>query len=363
MIEEAHGNLLEADAEALVNTVNTVGVMGKGIALQFKRAFPENFRSYERACRRREVRLGRMLVHEVGAMGNPSYIINFPTKGHWKSGSKLEDIRSGLRDLRTVIENLGIRSVALPPLGCGNGGLDWAEVYPAIREELSVLDSVRVMVYPPEGAPPPAAMPIRTKRPSMTRSRAALMLAFERYVERSILAGFSDTRQLSIVEAQKVAYFLGVAGWSAELDFVPSHYGPYSQAVDRFISHVEGHFISGYGDGGSGSKAVLELGGEALRQARELLGDDRDHRTALDRLEEIVDGFEFPYGIELLATVHYVAARSEGLARIDDVVGEIKAWSKRKGEIFRREQAALAYDHLVAVSLVQPMVERASSGE
>src|SRR5215217_1937485 len=179
MIEEAIGNLLEANVDALVNTVNTVGVMGKGIALQFKRAFPENFRQYEKACKNQDVRLGEMFVHELSAITGPRFIVNFPTKGHWKEQSRIEDIASGLRDLRRVIEVYEMKSIAVPPLGCGNGGLDWTQVYPMIQDMLGGLPGLRVLVYPPAGAPSPKDMPVRTKRPAVTRTKAALLLAFE----------------------------------------------------------------------------------------------------------------------------------------------------------------------------------------
>ncbi|SMD06561.1 macro domain-containing protein [Lentzea albidocapillata] len=355
MIEEAHGNLLAADVEALVNTVNTVGVMGKGIALQFKRAFPDNYSEYERACKRDEVELGKMFVHETGAMNNPKFIVNFPTKKHWKSSSKLRDVASGLTALRDVIRELNIRSIAIPPLGCGNGGLDWREVYPLIREILKDLQDVRILIYPPEGAPAAADMPVRTKRPQMTRTRAALLLAFERYIQRSVSTGLSDTREMSIVEAQKAAYFLQVAGWGIKFDFVPSHFGPFAQTVNQFISHSEGHFIYGFGDGSSGSKATLTLDERAVAEAHELLGDDEKFRDVLNRFSQIVDGFEFPYGVELLSTVHFVVEGRATPPTIEEVVAEIQSWSTRKGRIFKHEQASLAYEHLVSAKVVEPV--------
>src|SRR5215510_5487854 len=114
MLEEAAGNLLDAQVDAVVNTVNTVGVMGKGIALQFKQAYPENFRAYEAACRRGDVQLGRMFVVETGQMGPPRLIINFPTKRHWRARSRLSDIQAGLADLRKVISDRKITSIAVP---------------------------------------------------------------------------------------------------------------------------------------------------------------------------------------------------------------------------------------------------------
>ncbi|MCA1704199.1 MAG: macro domain-containing protein, partial [Actinobacteria bacterium] len=133
MIHESHGNLLDSDAEALVNTVNTVGVMGKGIALQFRRRYPDMFRAYERAAKRREVRLGQMHVWDTGAMTGLRFVINFPTKGHWRARSRLPDIEAGLADLVRVVREKSISSIAVPPLGCGSGGLDWAEVKPLIE--------------------------------------------------------------------------------------------------------------------------------------------------------------------------------------------------------------------------------------
>ena len=177
---EATGNLLEADVDALVNTVNTVGVMGKGIALQFKYAFPENYEAYRRACEQETVRLGEMFVFETGALGQPRWIINFPTKQHWRGRSRLRDIESGLEALGTTIREYQIESVAVPPLGCGNGGLDWADVLPSILTRLDDLDA-EVWIYPPGGTPPADQMVIATQRPVLTAGKAALVAMVDRY--------------------------------------------------------------------------------------------------------------------------------------------------------------------------------------
>jgi O-acetyl-ADP-ribose deacetylase (regulator of RNase III) len=150
MIETTRGNLLKAPAEALVNTVNTVGVMGKGIALQFRQAYPEMYRTYEQACKNGEVRLGEVQAYDLGGLvGGPRWIINFPTKGHWRAGSRLADIERGLANLVAKVRELNIRSIALPPLGCGNGGLDWNMVRPRIEEAFAELPDVRVLLYEP----------------------------------------------------------------------------------------------------------------------------------------------------------------------------------------------------------------------
>ena len=149
MIEFRRGDIIGENAEALVNTVNCVGVMGKGVALQFKAAFPANFREYAAACRRGEVVPGKVFVHETGQLTNPRFIISFPTKRHWRDKSRIEDIEAGLRSLRHEIESRGIQSVALPAIGCGLGGLRWSEVRPLIERTLGDLNGVRVVVFEP----------------------------------------------------------------------------------------------------------------------------------------------------------------------------------------------------------------------
>lgn len=150
MIIISHGNLLVAEAEALVNAVNTVGVMGKGIALQFKRAYPANYAAYRAACAAKAVKLGEMVVFDSGFVGPRRYVINFPTKGHWRRRSDVADIRLGLVDLVRVVREHRIGSVAVPALGCGAGGLDWAQVRPPIEQAFAALPEVRVLLYAPE---------------------------------------------------------------------------------------------------------------------------------------------------------------------------------------------------------------------
>lgn len=162
MIEYKTGDLLAEDAEALVNTVNCVGFMGRGIALRFKKAFPANFKAYEAACRRGEVRPGRMFVFETKQLANPRYVINFPTKRHWRGKSRLSDIDVGLEALVGEIRSRGIRSIAVPPLGSGLGGLNWTDVRPRIERALGPLPDTRVVVFEPKGAPAATKMPNST---------------------------------------------------------------------------------------------------------------------------------------------------------------------------------------------------------
>jgi O-acetyl-ADP-ribose deacetylase (regulator of RNase III) len=148
MVKFVQGNLLKANVDALVNAVNTVGVMGKGLALQFKKAFPDNFDAYAAACTRSEVRTGKMFVFETG-LERPRFIINFPTKEHWRSPSKLQYIDDGLRHLAEVIRARKISSIAVPALGAGHGGLSWSDVRPRIETSLGKLSDVEVRVFEP----------------------------------------------------------------------------------------------------------------------------------------------------------------------------------------------------------------------
>lgn len=158
MIEKTSGDLLRADAEALVNPVNCVGVMGRGLALQFRKAFPENYKAYRAACEREELRPGMMLVHDLGRLTNPRFVINFPTKRHWRDNSRIEDIAAGLIPLVEEVRARNIGSIAIPPLGCGLGGLEWSEVRPRIQTAFQGRPQVRVLLFDPTGATESAKM-------------------------------------------------------------------------------------------------------------------------------------------------------------------------------------------------------------
>ena len=337
MIKLAHGDLLQSGAEAIINTVNCVGVMGKGIALQFKQEFPGNYEAYRRACDAGEVRLGEMFVFDTGSMINPRWIINFPTKGHWKAKSRIEDIGSGLKDLRRVIETLGVRSIAVPPLGCGNGGLDWAEVEPMIRTALGDLDDVEVMLFPPSGAPKVDSMRVNTARPRMSRGRALVLSLLGLY-------GAAGYRH-SLLEIQKLTYFLQESGEDLKLGFQKHHYGPYAENLNHVLQRIEGHFIRGYGDRSQAAEiAVLDDG---RQEAEAFLDADETAQARLDRVAELIEGFETPYGLELLSTVHWIATHDAEAAREPDrVVDAVRSWSPRKAAALREPHIRTALSHL-----------------
>jgi len=174
MIRFTKGNMLEADVEALVNTVNTKGVMGKGIALQFKKAFPDVFSKYKKACDIGEMQIGKVYVCERSD-NRCHYIIHFPTKNDWKKPSKIEYIKLGLESLLEAVQQYKIRSIAIPALGCGQGGLKWERVLPLIQAAFDQVPDVDVILYPPQDAPASHRMPDATERPRMTLGRAMVL--------------------------------------------------------------------------------------------------------------------------------------------------------------------------------------------
>ncbi|MDB5972085.1 MAG: Appr-p processing domain protein [Hydrocarboniphaga sp.] len=341
MIKLTQGDLLKQDdVDAIVNTVNRVGVMGKGIALQFKNKWPANFAQYVAACKAGEVRPGRMFVHDSGGLVKPNYIINFPTKDHWRGASKIEFIRDGLVDLVAQVQRLGIHSIAIPPLGCGNGGLDWADVRPLIETAFAPLTGVEVRLFEPGGAPPPKTMEVRTKPPRMTSGRAAIVKVLDTY--RALNYG------LSKIEVQKLAYFLQEAGEPLKLPFVKHHYGPYSDTLRHALNTMEGHFIRGLGDGVV--EAEIEPTENALAEAEAFIARQEHAELAkhVARVASLIDGFQSSYGMELLASVHWVATHEPGTRSVQDAVASIHAWNARKKALMKPEHIASAWNRLDA---------------
>ncbi|MCD4676954.1 MAG: macro domain-containing protein [Desulfobacula sp.] len=338
MIEYKTGDLLKDTSEAIVNTVNCVGVMGRGIALQFKKAFPENFKVYAAACKKGEVQPGKMFVVATNEMLGTKYIINFPTKRHWRGKSKLEDIQTGLKDLAAVIEKYKIQSIAIPPLGSGLGGLDWSNVKQLINEALKKVKNVNVIVYEPLGAPSAKKMVRNTKTPNMTSGRASLIELIHKY-----LSGLLDPI-VSLLEVHKLMYFLQESGEPLRLNYKKAQYGPYADNIRHVLNHIEGYYISGYADGGDNPNKPLQLVPGAHKEAINYLSTESKTRDNLQKVADLVDGFESPYGLELLSTVHWVM-KQESACSEDQVISHIHNWNWRK-QGFTPRQINIAIDAL-----------------
>ncbi len=338
MIEPKSGDVLRADAEALVNSVNCVGVMGRGVALQFRKAFPENYEAYRKVCDRKELRPGTVFVHDLNRLTNPRYVINFPTKEHWKAKSRIEDIETGLGALVREVRARKIRSIAMPPLGCGLGGLRWAKVKPLIEEAFRKVPDVRVLLYQPKGAPPPEQMAKRRKTPSMSVSRAALVALANRY-----LAAVMDPI-VTLLELHKLLYFLQESGESLRLRYEKATFGPYAENLRHLLNEIEGHFIEGFGDAGDQPGKPIRLDSQASAQAEVYLERYPRTRERFERVVRLIAGFETPFGMELLATVHWVT-KYEKAETAEEAVAKTYAWNNRK-RMFQETHIRKAWERL-----------------
>jgi O-acetyl-ADP-ribose deacetylase (regulator of RNase III) len=335
MIEYRHGNLFAADVEALVNSVNTVGVMGKGIALQFKKQFPEVFRIYARACKKDEVEIGKMFTVPVGTL-NPKYIINFPTKKHWRENSRIEYIEEGLKDLVAEIERLDIASIAIPPLGCGVGGLDWSEVRPLIEEALSRVPQTQALLYEPGYVPNPSEVRAKGDKPKLTPARAIMVKLIDLYS----IARY----RLGRLEAEKLAYFVQTAGETElNLNFQEGRFGPYADELNFLLQKLEGYYTVGYGD--RTGKSLIELLPGAKDEAEDYLRSYPESQEHIERVARLIEGFETPYGMELLATVHW-AASNKGATSPEEALRIVQEWTPRKGDLFNEEHVEIAWERL-----------------
>jgi O-acetyl-ADP-ribose deacetylase (regulator of RNase III) len=359
MMHFLRGNLLESQAEALVNSVNTVGVMGKGIALMFKEAFPENFRVYEEACKRKEVRVGRMFVTENRTLDGPRWIINFPTKKHWRQPSKLEWIVEGLKDLRRVIQACKIRSIALPPLGAGNGKLDWRDVRSEIERHLGDLEGIDIQVYEPTEKYQNVAK--RTGVEKLTPARALVAEMIRRYWVLGI--------DCTYLEVQKLGWFLERTIHSLgfedplKLHFIADKYGPYSERLRHLLDALDGTYLhcdKRLSDAGPSDTIWFN------EQRRErvnlyLKQDPSKHLLqVLDVTAKRIDGFESPFGMELLATVDWLIQREHVEPTVQEIWSGLRKWpagepaAERKLRLFDNRVLKLALDQLARDIEVEP---------
>ncbi len=336
MHEVINKNIFEIDAEALVNTVNCVGIMGKGLALQFKQAFPENFNAYKKACCLGKVRPGHIFIYEVGFLENPKFILNFPTKRHWKENSKIEDIQSGLKDLVRIVNQLKIKSIAVPPLGCGNGKLHWPDVRKLIIDTFKGVD-VELKIIEPNIYK--NTVDEQMTKPRLTRARALLIKLIWRYKELQYL--------LSLLEIQKLAYLLQESGEPLKLKFEQGHYGPFANNLNKALSAMEGHFIRGFDSANPKPNTDIKLVNNVVDEANEFLKDDTDALARLKLVENLIEGFETPYGLELLTTVHWIVHHSSHKAKdLSEAIDLIHKWNDLKKRKFNPDHIEITWKHL-----------------
>ncbi|HMW30431.1 MAG TPA: macro domain-containing protein [Plasticicumulans sp.] len=351
MITFTQGNLLEARVEVLVNTVNTVGVMGKGIALMFKERFAENFRLYATACKAGKVQTGRMFVTPVHELDGPRWIVNFPTKQHWRSPSRLEWIVDGLQDLRRFLLEHQIHSIAIPPLGAGNGGLEWT----AVREqiELALGDiATEVLVFEPTRQYQNVAK--RTGVEKLTPARALIAELVRRYWVMGM--------ECSLLEIQKLAWFLERAierhnpgNNPLNLQFTAHKYGPYANRLDHLLNNLDGSYLhcnKRISDADPFEVIWFDDERKDFLQTY-LKTETKAYARALESTTNLIDGFESPFGMELLATVDWLLTR-EGVAPDVPALREgLRHWrggpdaAERKMRLFDDRTLTIALDRLL----------------
>lgn len=355
MINYTQGNLLEANVEALVNTVNTVGVMGKGIALMFKERFPENMQAYAKACNAEEVVTGKMFVTATNELMGPKWIVNFPTKQHWRSKSKMQWIEDGLQDLRFFIEKNQVKSIAIPPLGAGNGGLDWQAVKSKIEHALGDMQGVDIWVFEPTAKYQNVAK--KTGVNALTPARAMVAELVRRYW----ILGM----ECSLLEIQKLAWFLQrvieAKGLKNELKlkFAANNYGPYANNLEHLLNALDGSYLkSDKRIPDSDPLDVIAFNDEKKALVAAYLNSEgKDYLPALEKATAIISGFESPFGLELLSTIDWLLVK-EGceptLASVKKGIANWPAgqkWAERKLGLFDDKSLQIAIDRMSAIAL------------
>lgn len=352
MISYIEGNLLTDRAEALVNTVNTVGVMGKGIALMFKERFATNFALYAAACKTKQVKVGQMFVTETGELNGPRWIINFPTKDHWRGASRLEWIESGLTDLKRVLRERGIASVAIPPLGAGNGGLDWPAVKSRIDAALGDMEGVEITVYEPSDKYRNVAKRAGVER--LTPARALIAEAVRRYWVLGM--------ECSLLEIQKLAWFLERCTDHLQLqndlnlEFKAHRYGPFAPKLNHLLNNLDGSYL--HCDKRIADATpwdVIRFDDSRTELLQSFLKSEAKHvMPVLELTGSVIDGFESPFGMELLASLDWLLSKENVVPQVTELQEGLAHWpadtangaGTRKSQIFDERSVQIALKHL-----------------
>lgn len=350
MIKYTQGNLLASKADALVNTVNTVGVMGKGIALMFKERFPQNMQQYAKACKAKEVQTGKMFVTQTNELLETKWIVNFPTKQHWRNKSKLEWIVDGLQDLKHFIQDQHVKSIAIPPLGSGNGGLEWTVVREHIEKALADLEEVDIIIYEPTCQYQNSAKKKGVEK--LTPSRALIAELVRRYWVLGM--------ECSLLEIQKLAWFLErsietqAINDPLQLDFKANHYGPYADRLRHLLNALEGSYLKSEKRISDANPLDVIWFDESKRERVKtyLQTDAKNYLPALELSTAVIDGFESPFGMELLATVDWLMVKEKCEPSVEAIEYGIQNWSAgqywaaRKAKLFDRRSIGIALQRL-----------------
>ena len=341
MLKFTTGNIIKCETEAIVNSVNTQGIMGKGIALAFKNAYPDNFKIYEKACKEGTIDIGKLLITETGELF-PKYIINFPTKKHWRNPSKYEYIEKGLKDLKKLIREYKIQSISIPPLGAGNGRLKWQIIKEMIIDSLKEFsNNLEILIFEPgyndQNIP-------EEKQIELTPARALFVYLLKNYQ----ILGY----QINLLVAQKIAYFMQRFGENLRLNYEKGTYGPYSNNLNHLLKLINNAYIR-YNQNDNSPMTNVEIISEKYPQVFEYYHSNisEEQKERATKLLKFIEDFESPYGLELLATIDFISTET-GKKDISEIENEISHWTTRKREIMKPKHIQLAYERLREYNLI-----------
>ncbi len=337
MIKFIKGNILESPAQALVNTVNTVGIMGKGIALQFREAFPNNYKAYREACKNNEVRIGKLFVYtDNNILAGEKIIINFPTKTDWRKSSEYEYIEKGLEHLVEIIAEYNIKSIAIPPLGAGNGGLEWEKVKKMIIEKLRNID-IEIYIYEPTKR---IREHLKKEKVKLTPARALLLYVLYDLVKHGEF--------VSEFSSEKVSYFLQQFGAEKyfNLKFTPNFYGPYSGKVRYILNVLNGSYVMGYSDMTKKPFQPLTILPDGYDMVKEYIEKNNELFEIGERTKKFLSGFYSDFGLELLSSVHYIMTKNN-TTEVREVMMKLSEWNNRKRSLFSNDNyVKIAINHI-----------------
>ena len=355
MIKYTTGNLLDAPVEVLVNTVNTVGVMGKGIALMFKERFDKNMKEYVKACKAKEVQVGKMFATKTDELIGPLWVVNFPTKKHWRHPSKMEWIVDGLQDLKRFILEEHVKSIAIPPLGAGNGGLSWPAVREQIELALSDLHDVEILIFEPTAKYQNVAKPKGAEK--LTPARALIAELIRRYWVLGMECSLLEIQKLAwvlerVIEKQQLVNPL-------DLQFSPENYGPYANRLQHVLNHLDGSYLkSDKRIADCNPLDVIRFNEQRKSKVQAYLESEaKEYLPALEKASNIISGFESPFGLELLTTVDWLISNKHCEGTVEAVMEAIRhwpagpKWASRKEKLFSERDVSIALSRLQAMKM------------
>lgn len=333
-------NIVNIKADALVNSVNLVGVMGKGVAHAIKEAFPENYKLYKKACETKQIDIGKIFVTETGQLF-PRYIINFPTKKHWRNPSKYSWIEKGLISLKEWLINSDIKSIAIPPLGSGSGKLDWNEVKKIIMEKLlDISNEIDIILIEPSLSYESTDI-IKAQKNNLTPARAMLLYLLNRYR----VLGY----EINLLVVQKIAYFLQRVGEPLKLNFQKGFYGPYAHNLIPVLKALKPKYLSFTSLNDSKPSTIIKLNQNVIDEIENYISINLtpQQKENLEKTISLIKDFETPFGIELLGTIDFILVEKRSFADTNQILSEISNWTRRKANLFKPYHIEVAKERLI----------------